>query len=144
MANIFSLADVCKHARVTMDSSVKNSMFVHREDGCIMEFKQFKSGLYYFDVSKHTHTSNFSSDSNYNYLPSFSLVQTVEDNKEKYTKREVKNAERARGLRRRIGPPSQQDFEHYLSENFIRNCPLTVADAKRAVDIFGPEVYSLQ
>ena len=74
MANIFSLADVCKHARVTMESSVGNSMFVHRKDGCIMEFKQFKSGLYYFDVSKHTHTSNFSSDSNYNYLPSFSLV----------------------------------------------------------------------
>ena len=31
-----------------------------------------------------------------------------------------------------------------MSENFIRNFPLTVADAKRAVDIFGPEVYSLQ
>ena len=45
---------------------------------------------------------------------------------------------------RKIGPPSQQNFEHYLKENFIINCPLTIADAKRAVETYGPEVYSLQ
>ena len=45
---------------------------------------------------------------------------------------------------RKIGPPAQKDFEYYLKENFIRNCPLTVFDAKRAVKIFGPEVYNLQ
>ena len=87
MANIFSLADLYKYVRVTIDSSVKNSMFVHREDGGIMEFNQFKSGLYYFDIAEQTTNSYFSSDINYNYLPSFSSVQTVEDNKEKYTKR---------------------------------------------------------
>ena len=144
MANIFSLADVCKYARVTMDSDVKKSMFVHREDGYVMEFKQYKSGLYYFDVAEQVGNSNHSSNMNYDYLPSFSLVQTVEENKSKYTRRELSNAEKARSLRRKIGHPSQQDFEYYLKENFIRNCPLTVADAKRAEDIYGPEVYSLQ
>ena len=39
LTNIFSLVDVCKYARVTKNSSVKNSMFVHREDGYVMEFK---------------------------------------------------------------------------------------------------------
>ena len=72
------------------------------------------------------------------------MIQIVEDNKSKYTKREVRNAERARSLMRKLGPPSQQDFEHYLKENFIRNCPLTVFDAKRAVKIFWSEVYSLK
>ena len=44
IANIFSLVNVVKYARVTMDSSDKNSIFVHREDGMVMEFKQYKSG----------------------------------------------------------------------------------------------------
>ena len=39
LANIFSLAGVCKYARVTMDSIVKNSMLIHREDGNVMELK---------------------------------------------------------------------------------------------------------
>jgi len=74
LANIFSLADVCKYARVTMDSSVKNSMFVHREDGYIMEFKQYQSGLLYFDVAEQEVNFNFSSEPCYEYLPSFALV----------------------------------------------------------------------
>ena len=45
---------------------------------------------------------------------------------------------------KKLGHPSQQDFEHYLRGNLIRNCPLTVDDAKRVVDIFGPGVHSLQ
>ena len=51
---------------------------------------------------------------------------------------------RAKSLIRKIGPPSQHDFKHYLKENFIRNFPLTVVDVKRAVEIYGSEVYSLQ
>ena len=74
IANILSLADVTKHARVTMDSGVKNSMLVHRSDGMIMEFKQYRSGLYYFDVAEQGKQSNISSDINYDYLPSFSLI----------------------------------------------------------------------
>ena len=31
-----------------------------------------------------------------------------------------------------------------MKENFIRNCPLTIADTKRAVEIYGTEVCSLQ
>ena len=78
LANILSLADVVKYAKVTMDSSVKKSMFVHREDGCVMEFKQYKTGLYYFDVAERGKRPSTSSDINYHYLPSFSLIQTVQ------------------------------------------------------------------
>ena len=90
LANIFSLADVYKYARVTMDSQVKRSMFVHREDGYVMEFREFRSGLYYFDVAEHggsggggysnTVTSKNSSNNSYNYFPYLSLVQTVAAN----------------------------------------------------------------
>ena len=88
--------------------------------------------------------SNLSKKTSYDYSESLSLVQTVKDNMEKYTKREVRDAERARALCRNIGSPSQAEFEHILKENFVRNCPLTVEDAKRALDIWGPEIYYLK
>ena len=40
MANIFSLADLCKYTQVTMDSSVKNTMYVHCKDRLLIEFKE--------------------------------------------------------------------------------------------------------
>ena len=73
MANILALADVVKYARVTMDSNVRKSMFVHRNDGVTMEFKQYKSGLYYFDVADQGEKYNTISEYNYDYLPFFSL-----------------------------------------------------------------------
>jgi hypothetical protein len=93
MANILTLADVVKYARVTMDSAARKSMFVHRHDGVIMEFKKYKSGLYYFDLAEECEESNTISKYNYDYLPSFSLLHTVDGNKSKYTKREVRDAE---------------------------------------------------
>ena len=41
----------------------------------------------------------------------------------------------------KIGPPSQQEFEHILKEKISTKFPLTVADIKRAVNIFVLEVY---
>ena len=118
-------------------------MYVHRKDGLIIEFNEYKSGLYFYDVADQGKNIT-SSDINYNYLTSYSLLQTVEANKIKYTKREVKSAESARKLMKQLGHPSQQYFEQYLRGNLIRNCPLSVDNIKRASDIFGPEVQSLQ
>ena len=53
LANISSLADVCKVSRVTMDSELKNSMYVHCKDRLVMDFKKYRTGLYYFDVAEH-------------------------------------------------------------------------------------------
>ena len=74
LANILLLADVFKVARVTMDSEVKSSMYVHRKDGLVMEFKQYRTGLYYFDVAEHMKKSNLSKETSYDYSELFSLV----------------------------------------------------------------------
>jgi hypothetical protein len=47
LANILSMAAVRKVCRITMDTSVEAAMNVHRKDGTIMKFKEYKSGLYY-------------------------------------------------------------------------------------------------
>ena len=143
MDNILALADVCKFARVTMDSEFKNSIFVHRQDGLIMEFKEFKPGLYFFDLTEQKNNTNTTSDINYTYLPSYSLFQTAEDNKSSFTKREVSDVAKVRVLMQKLGPPSQVDFEHYLWFNLIRDWPLTVHDARCTLHIWGPELHLL-
>jgi hypothetical protein len=47
LANILSMAAVRKVCRITMDTSVEAAVNVHRKDGTIMKFKEYKSGLYY-------------------------------------------------------------------------------------------------
>ena len=51
MANILSMAAVRKICRITMDTSVEVCVNVHRKDGSIMKFKEYHSGLYYYDAS---------------------------------------------------------------------------------------------
>jgi hypothetical protein len=43
------MAAVRKVCRITMDTSVDAAMNVHRKDGTIMKFKEYKSGLYYYN-----------------------------------------------------------------------------------------------
>ena len=62
-------------------------MYVHCKDGLVMELKQYRTGFYYFDVAEHMKKSNLSKVASYDYSESFSLVQTVKDNMENYTKR---------------------------------------------------------
>ena len=56
IANILSLADVCKVCHVTMDSAETPSINVHRRDGSIMQFVEHPSGLYVYD-SNNTNSS---------------------------------------------------------------------------------------
>ena len=54
LANILSLAEVRRICRVTMDTSVEAAMHVHRADGTIMKFQEYRTGLYYFDTDAPT------------------------------------------------------------------------------------------
>ena len=52
----------------------------------------------------------------------------------------MQGADKARTLYRHIGRPLQARFIHYLQKGLIRNCPITVDDARRAHSIYGPDV----
>jgi hypothetical protein len=73
-----------------------------------------------------------------------SFVSTVVDNKALFVAREIDAADKARELYRKLGRPSQQQFEDILSKNVIMNCPVTVDDAKRAMLIYGPDLATLK
>ena len=72
------------------------------------------------------------------------LVTTVEENKKRFTKDEVKRAEEADELIRRLGYPSEEAVAKQLNRGGIINCKLTSRDIKNRREIYGPPVGSLK
>ena len=130
IANFLSLAEVRQKCRVTMDTDIGPVLHIHKKDGSTIKFTEHTNGLYVHNP----------------YAPTkdYTFVSTVEANKQLYTDREVSEAEAALALHRKLGRPSQKHFEQILQNNLIRNCPVTIHDAKRASKIFGPCVANLK
>ena len=116
---------------MTYDNKKANSFFVHKTDG-IREFRATAKGLYALDLTKNKKKSEFQ------------FLQTVEDNKEKHSKRVIEQASKAKELYGIVQYPSIPDFKNMVRFNMIKNCPITVADIEAMEDIFGPDVGALK
>jgi hypothetical protein len=115
-----------------MDSSVEAAICVHKSDGSIMKFLEHESRLYYHDTAAAVTTTSTP-------VIDYSFLNTVDGNKRLFTRRQITQAETARRLYIDLDQPSEADFELRLRNNLIRNCPVTVEDAKRAMLIYGPD-----
>jgi len=69
---------------------------------------------------------------------------SVDDNKQKFQKREVLGAEQARDLLRKLGYPSERDMVKMISSGGILNSPVTTRDVRVARAIFGPDLATLK
>ena len=134
IANILSLADVRKVCRVTMDSHNEPALHVHRIDGSVMKFTEHESGLYVYNPNQ----------TNDIVVTGYSMLSTVAEQKKLFSRREVKAADAARELYRKIGRPDEAEFDSILRKNLIRNCPVTPGDARRALVIYGPDIAVLK
>jgi hypothetical protein len=74
----------------------------------------------------------------------FAFVNTVEDNKQAYSKRQLKGAELARTLYATLGYPSIKDFKWVIQSNQIKDCPVTVQDIVTAHQIWGKNIAALK
>jgi len=118
LANILSLAAVRKICRVTMDTMTEAAIIVHKHNGDKMKFTESANGLYYYDVkSSSTKSSNYS------------FVNSVNENKSLYTRRQLKDADLAKRVYELVGRPAHATFIKMISENQLQNCPITVDDA---------------
>ncbi len=140
IANILSLAQVRKVLRVSMDTAFEPCLLIHKEDGSVLKFRESESGLYYYDTS----SSNDNSTSELLHHANYSFIQTVDEQKSRFHRREIEAADKARQLYNRIGRPSQKHFEDMLKNNAIRNCPVTIDDARRAITIYGEPISILK
>ncbi len=96
----------------------KQDQYTVQHEGCDTLLFERVGGLYCFDASN----------------PKVIANNTVNDNKLKYTKRQVKKAEEAARVRRRLFFPSDEAIPRLSS---INNIPVTRQDIMRSIDIFG-------
>ena len=112
IANNLSLKTLKNRHNITYDSRDRGGIFkVHIKDD-LVEFVPHESGLHYLNL-KDQHESGVT------------LVTTIKDNFEGYTKHEVERTVKAWELQIMLGHPSQKDFEGMVCANLIANCPVT-------------------
>jgi hypothetical protein len=106
-------------------------MFVVHREGIgkpNMHFKMHSSGLHYYDPKDNE----------------FTFVNTVSENLQGFTKRQIKGAELAKVLYSNLGYPSMKDFRWIIQSNQIKDCPVTVEDVDTAHKIFGKDIAALK
>ena len=128
ITNILSLKNVREKFQVTFDSDTSNAFIVHKPNGAQLRFNMHRDGLYYHDPRGHH----------------MSMVNTVKEAEEGFSKRQVAQAKLAREFQAIVGNPSTHDLKAIVSSNQLANCPITVDDIERAETIYGPSVPILK
>ena len=134
ITNIVSLKNIKKKFKVTFNSELDAGFMVHTPNGVLI-FKEHPSGLYYCSLEE------FHDAMSPNAVQ---LIQTVEDNKSRYTQRQYDRALAAYEAYTKIGCPSINDFRMMIKNGLINNCPITIEDINIAQDIFGKNVHLLK
>ena len=68
----------------------------------------------------------------------------MEENKEGFSARQIKDAELARSLYQKTGCPSTKDFKSMIRNNMLLNCPITLRDVENEEFIFGKDIAMLK
>jgi hypothetical protein len=130
ITNIIALSNLVQQYRVTYDSYNKMCV-VHRESRGKpnMEFRMHKCGLHYYDPRNEKHLA---------------FVNTVSENKEGFTKRQIKGVELARTLYKTLSYPSMKYFKWVIRSNQIKDFPVTAQDIDVALKILSKNIAALK
>ena len=71
-------------------------------------------------------------------------METVAENMQGYSKRQIRDEKQARELMIAITCPSPRELKCLIKANMLMNNAVTVEDVNRAMDIFGHDVPSLK
>jgi hypothetical protein len=72
------------------------------------------------------------------------FYNTVSENKEVFTKRQIKGVELARILYKTLSYPSMKELKWLIRSNQIKDCPVTVQDIYVALKIWGKNIAALK
>lgn len=100
---------------------------------CSLECK--KGWLHYFDPGGEDFTF---------VNADFAFINTVAENKEGFTKMEIKSTELARNLYATLIHPSMKDYKWAIQSNQIKNCPVVTQDVDNAQKIWGKDIDALK
>jgi hypothetical protein len=130
ITNILSLKNVVKKRgfHVSYDSDGDQGFAIHKPNGKNIHFRMHPDGLHYHGFTN----------------PEVTFLQTVRENEQGYSQRQLEQARLARDLYTKVGHPLPQDFKAMVAGGMILNSPITVADAIRADKIYGPSIAALK
>ncbi len=109
-----------------------------------VQFHKDKNGLPYIDLGESFEDAAVMLVQTGSEDATHAFVQTVRQNYEGYTKKEILRAKEERRAMGLIGYPNEQDFKGMVRANMIPNCPINVNDITNARDIWGPVLASLR
>jgi len=129
--NILSLSQVKQEYDVSYNW---DDFIIHRAKRRYpdMVFKPHLSGLHVLDVNdSRSQASN-------------SFVETVAENMQLFTKRQIASAQQARDLQAGLGFPSVQDYKWIVKANMLKDCPVISQDVDVALRVWGNQVPMLK
>lgn len=136
---MLSFFNLTKHFKsVHYDNQVRDAFIVTRDDDTIMEFVPSKEGLYHYkflqSINRQRNVPPAAIQAPVTTAPSAAIqapvmmVQTVEEIKRNFSKREVENAEEARRLYVIVGRPGRNICKEILRKGNLINNAMTVQD----------------
>ena len=94
-------------------------------------FEPSEDGLYYLDINARKNDETL-------------LINTVSNNKCKFTKTDVIRVQAARRLQNIIGRPPMRNYLDIIKNQLLPNNTVTIQDAINAELIFGPNLGSIK
>ena len=104
------------------------------------KFHQSIRGLFYMDTDSNVNNILLTAGNKRGCITkSRTLVNTVDDNRNRYTQQEYSRALVVQKLQQIIGKPSTRTFVSLVDRNAIPKCPITRKDIVNAESIYGPD-----
>ena len=135
---------------ITYDSQDRGGVFIVATPRGVVEFCPTANGLQYVDFNTNPEADVLlvnASSPDHQDIPTQDHsvnVNTVCQNFEGFTKKQVKNAQRACRLMGMVASPSERKFQALIRLNMLKDCPVTNDDILNAHTIFGPDLASIR
>jgi hypothetical protein len=129
IANVLLLHLLAKKHHITYNSCDRGGVFKVQTTGVFLEFKPTNKGLHALNLSnnpKAAHVLVTSTPPNDDHLH----VNTVRNNYEGFTKKQVQHACEAHRIMLMTGVPTERCFECMVRLNQLQDCPITHEDIK--------------
>jgi len=140
MLNILSLAEVQQRYRTTMDSADSNSIIAHTGKLKNLKFSVVGTGLYLLQNGVNFNSTNTIND----VVTHYSYMNLISHNKNNFTSRQIQGADSARRLYKAINQPGYSEFFRLIQANFFCDSPVTIQDAKTAIEKYGKDTAAIQ
>ena len=118
------------------DTATEQAFVVHKPDGTQLKFILSDIGLYYYYARWNTAQEE--------KKDAIVMINTVENNMEGFTAREVRGANEARRFYQIVGRLLEFNFKNMIKFNLLHNCPITLDDVENVFAIYGKDIGAVK